>query len=152
MSSGTPSSTSNGAHQDSYVTLSSTAAASSTTTSSNGARQSSATFSSTAAAASSSSGTSASGGAAVSSVTTSSGGTGISCRLQSLGGFAWDTPERTGIRDSARATPIIGILQLTASHRRVTWSQSEQMVALLGLLKTHLFCFSMIDPDDLSLS
>jgi hypothetical protein len=142
MSSGTPSSTSNGAHQDSYVTLSSTAAASSTTTSSNGARQSSATFSSTAAA----------GGAAVSSVTTSSGGTGTSRRLQSLGGFAWDTPERTGIRDSARAMAIIGILQLTASHRRVTWGQSEQMVALLGSLKTHLFCFSMIDPDDLSLS
>ena len=113
--SGTPSSTSNGARQDSSVTLSGTAAASST---SNGARQSSATFSSTAAAASSSSssGTSASGGAAVSSVTTSSGGTGISRRLQSLGGFVWDTPERTGIRDSARATAIIGILQLAASH------------------------------------
>jgi hypothetical protein len=113
--SGTPSSTSNGARQDSSVTLSGTAAASST---SHGARQSSATFSSTAAAASSSSssGTSASGGAAVSSVTTSIGGTGISRRLQSLGGFVWDTPERTGIRDSARATAIIGILQLAASH------------------------------------
>jgi hypothetical protein len=103
----------NGARQDSSVTLSGTAAASST---SNGARQSSATFSSTAAAASSSSGTSASGGAAVSSVMMSSGGTGISRQLQSLGGFVWDTPERTGIRDSARAMAIIGILQLAASH------------------------------------
>jgi hypothetical protein len=33
-----------------------------------------------------------------------------------LGGFVWDTPEKTGIRDSARATAIIGILQLAASH------------------------------------
>ena len=105
-----------GARQDSSVTLSGTAAASSTT-SSNGARQSSATLSSTAAAASSSSGTSASGGAAVSSVTSSGrGSTGVSRRLQMLGGFVWDTPEKTGIRDSARATAIIGILQLTASH------------------------------------
>ena len=115
-SSGTPSSTSNGARQDSSVTLSGTAAASSTTTSSNGSRQSSATFSSTNAAASSSSGTSASGGAAVSSATSGGRGTGISRRLQMLGGFVWDTPEKTGIRDSARATAIIGILQLAASH------------------------------------
>ena len=101
----------------SAVTLSGTAAASSTATSSNGARQSSATFSSTAADASSSSGTSASGGAAVSSVTSSGrGSTGVSRRLQMLGGFVWDTPEKTGIRDSARATAIIGILQLAASH------------------------------------
>jgi hypothetical protein len=35
---------------------------------------------------------------------------------QALGGFVWDTPERTGICDSARATAIIGILQLAASH------------------------------------
>jgi hypothetical protein len=33
-----------------------------------------------------------------------------------LGGIVWDTPERTGIHDSARATGIIGILQLAASH------------------------------------
>ena len=106
-----------GARQDSSVTLSGTAAAASPATSSNGARQSSATFSSTAAAASSSSGTSASGGAAVSSVTSSGrGSTGVSRRLQMLGGFVWDTPEKTGIRDSARATAIIGILQLAASH------------------------------------
>ncbi len=37
-------------------------------------------------------------------------------RHQVLGGFVWDTPERMGIRDSARATAIIGILQLAASH------------------------------------
>jgi hypothetical protein len=35
---------------------------------------------------------------------------------QVLGGFVWDTPERTGIRDSIRATGIIGIMQLAASH------------------------------------
>jgi len=67
------------------------------------------------AAASSSSGTSASGGAAVSSVT-SSGGTGISRRLQMLGGFVWNTPEKAGICDSAHATAVIGNLQLAASH------------------------------------
>ncbi len=33
-----------------------------------------------------------------------------------LGGFVWDTPEKTGIRDSACAMAIIGILQLAASH------------------------------------
>jgi hypothetical protein len=37
-------------------------------------------------------------------------------RHQALGGFVWDTPERTSIRDSIRATAIIGILQLAASH------------------------------------
>jgi hypothetical protein len=37
-------------------------------------------------------------------------------RRQALRGFVWDTPERTGIGDSARATGIIGILQLAASH------------------------------------
>ena len=46
----------------------------------------------------------------------SSGVTGISHRLQMLGGFVWDTPEKTGICNSARAMAIIGILQLTASH------------------------------------
>ena len=112
-SSGTPYSTSNGTRQDSSAMLSGTAAASSMT-SSNGARQSSATLSSTTAAASSS-WTSASGGAAVSSAM-SSRGTGISHQLQMLGGFVWDTPERTGICDSVHATAIIGILQLTASH------------------------------------
>ena len=96
--------------------LSNTAAASSTT-SSNGARQSSATLSSTAAAASSSYGMSS--GAAVSSATSSSV-TGISRRLQMLGGFVWVTPEKTGIRDRARAMAITAFYNSQLLIRRVT--------------------------------
>jgi hypothetical protein len=37
-------------------------------------------------------------------------------RRQALGGFVWDTPERTGIRDSARAAALVGFLQLAEAH------------------------------------
>ncbi len=35
---------------------------------------------------------------------------------QALGGFVWDTPEWTGICDSACATALVGILQLAEAH------------------------------------
>jgi hypothetical protein len=37
-------------------------------------------------------------------------------RHQALGGFVWDTPERTGIRNSAHASALVGILQLAKAH------------------------------------
>jgi len=59
-----------------------------------------------------------------------------------LGGFVWDTPEKTGIRDSARAMAIIGILQLAASH----------LQGYLGSIGTNgRISFSMMDPSDASI-
>jgi hypothetical protein len=37
-------------------------------------------------------------------------------RRQALGGFVWDTPEQSGIRDSTRASALVGILQLAEAH------------------------------------
>ncbi len=37
-------------------------------------------------------------------------------RRQALGGFVWDNPERTGICNCARATALVGILQLAEAH------------------------------------
>ncbi len=53
------------------------------------------------------------GGAAASSLALSSG---TCCRFQTLGGFVWDTLERTGIRDAGRASAIVGVLQMAEAH------------------------------------
>ncbi len=58
-----------------------------------------------------------SSGAAGATLSTSRGAAAASfATSQTLGGFVFDTPERTGIRDAARASAIIGIPQMAEAH------------------------------------
>ena len=68
------------------------------------------------------------------------------------------TGDATGIPQRRRAFETARVLRRLLEFynsqlliRRVTWGQSEQMVALLGSQKTHLFSFSMMDPSDASI-